>query len=58
MSDSNKEVQMAIKMEKTLREDFHRAAKAGHKPAAQLIREFMREYCAKTTTEPENQTGN
>lgn len=47
MSNESREVQMAIKMEEALRDEFHKAAKASHKPAAQLIREFMRDYCAK-----------
>lgn len=52
MSKESKEVQMAIKMEAALRDDFHKAAKASHKPAAQLIREFMRDYCAKVNPAP------
>lgn len=55
MSKSTKEVQMAIKMEEALRDDFHKAAKASHKPAAQVIREFMREYCAKAKPETADQ---
>lgn len=48
----SKEVQMAIKMEQALRDEFHKAARASHKPAAQLIREFMRDYCARAKPQP------
>ena len=59
MSKLTKEVQMAIKMEEALRDQFHKAAKANHQPAAQIIRELMREYCAKNAqkTQPATQAG-
>lgn len=41
-----KVVQMAVKMESDLRDSFHAAALAQHRPAAQLIRDFMRQYVA------------
>lgn len=40
----SKEVQMAIKMEPELRDSFHAVAKSQHRPAAQVIRDFMRRY--------------
>lgn len=40
----SKDVQMAIKMEPELRDSFHAAAKLQHRPAAQVIRDFMRQY--------------
>jgi predicted DNA-binding protein len=42
----SKEVQMAIKMEPELRDSFHAVAKLQHRPAAQVIRDFMRQYIA------------
>lgn len=40
-----KEVQMSIKMEPELHEQFMAAA-AMHRPAAQIVRELMRSYIA------------
>lgn len=40
----SKEVQMSIKMERILRDEFVAAAAATHRPAAQIIREFMQSY--------------
>lgn len=37
---------MAIKLEPELRESFIAVARSQHRPAAQLIREFMRRYIA------------
>lgn len=45
-----KEVQMSIKMELELREQFMAAAAARHRPAAQVIRDFMRLYIAENKT--------
>ncbi len=39
-----KEVQMSIKMESELREQFMAAAADHHRPAAQIIRDLMRFY--------------
>lgn len=41
-----KEVQMSIKMESELRDQFMVAAAAMHRPAAQIVRELMRAYIA------------
>jgi predicted DNA-binding protein len=38
----SKEVQMSIKMESELRDQFMAAAASAHRPAAQIIRELMR----------------
>jgi hypothetical protein len=43
-----KEVQMSIKMETQLRDEFMAMAAAHHRPAAQIIRELMRLYIAQT----------
>lgn len=42
----DREVQMAIKMDEGLRDSFHAAARSQHRPAAQVIRDFMRRYIA------------
>ena len=39
-----KEVQMSIKMERALRDEFLHAAQMSHRPAAQIVREFMRAF--------------
>ena len=41
-----KEVQMSIKMEQELRDQFMAVAAARHRPAAQIIRDLMRVYIA------------
>jgi predicted DNA-binding protein len=41
-----KEVQMSIKMEPELRQQFMAAAAGHHRPAAQVIRDLMRLYIA------------
>jgi predicted DNA-binding protein len=43
----SKEVQMSIKMEPELREQFMAAAALMHRPAAQIVRELMRSYIAR-----------
>jgi hypothetical protein len=43
-----KEVQMSIKMERDLREAFLAAAASEHRPAAQIIRELMRDFLSRT----------
>ena len=42
----SKEVQMSIKMEPELREQFMAIAATRHRPAAQIIRDLMRLYIA------------
>ena len=47
-----KEVGMRIRVEPELREEFTEACKRNHVPAAQVLREYMREFVkaqAKTT---------
>jgi len=39
-----KEVQISIKMEQELRDEFMAVAAVVHRPAAQIIRELMRSY--------------
>ena len=41
-----KEVQMSIKMEPELREQFMAAATTLHRPAAQIVRDLMRSFIA------------
>ena len=43
----SKEVQMSIKMESELREQFMAVAAVMHRPAAQIVRELMRSYIAR-----------
>lgn len=43
----HKEVQMSIKMEQELRDQFMAAAAAMHRPAAQIVRDLMRSYIAR-----------
>lgn len=45
----SKEVQMSIKLEPELRDEFAELAKAMHRPAAQIVRELMRAYIARQT---------
>ena len=45
-----KEVQMSIKMEPELRDQFMAAAADHHRPAAQIIRDLMRLYIADRET--------
>lgn len=44
----SKEKQLTIRVEETLRHDFNEAAEKRHTPAAQLLRDFMRDYVAET----------
>jgi predicted DNA-binding protein len=46
----SKEVQMSIKMEPELREQFMAVAANRHRPAAQIIRDLMRLYIADSET--------
>ncbi len=43
-----KEVQMSIKMESQLRDEFMAIATERHRPAAQIIRDLMRLYIAES----------
>jgi hypothetical protein len=43
-----KDVQMAIRVEPALRASFTQAAELNHRPAAQVLREFMRYYVEQT----------
>lgn len=45
-----KEVQMSIKMEHELRDEFMAAAASRHRPAAQVIRDLMRLYISQSET--------
>jgi len=45
-----KEVQMSIKMDPELRDQFMAAAAGRHRPAAQIIRDLMRLYIAQNET--------
>lgn len=42
-----KEVQMSIKMETELRDEFMAAAAMMHRPAAQIVRDLMRSFLAR-----------
>lgn len=44
----NKEVNMTIRIEPDLRTRFTQAAELEHRPAAQVIRDFMRTYVEKS----------
>jgi len=43
-----KDVGLRIRVQRDLREQFLEVCRAQDKPAAQVLREFMREYVAKT----------
>lgn len=45
-----KEVQMSIKMEAELRDQFMAVAATMHRPAAQIVRDLMRLYIARQET--------
>lgn len=45
-----KEVQMSIKMESELRDQFMAVASSRHRPAAQIIRDLMRLYITESET--------
>lgn len=46
----SKEVQMSIKMEPELRDQFMAVAATVHRPAAQIVRDLMRLYIARAET--------
>jgi hypothetical protein len=48
-----KNVGLRIRVERDLRDQFLEACRAQDKPAAQVIREFMREYIARNKTDPQ-----
>ncbi|MDE0279988.1 MAG: hypothetical protein OXN16_02765 [Gammaproteobacteria bacterium] len=41
---ANKDAGMRIRVEKELRDEFHHICRAQHRSAAQVLRDFMREY--------------
>ncbi|MFG0229168.1 antitoxin VbhA family protein [Achromobacter sp. 413638] len=43
-----KESTVTFRVETELRDDFHRAVETEHRPAAQVLRELMREYIVRT----------
>lgn len=51
---------MRIRVQKELREQFLEACRAKDKPAAQVLREFMREYVGENSpdTDPKTLPGN
>ncbi len=51
---ATKNAGLRIRVERTLREGFLEACRAEDKPAAQVIREFMREYVAKRQMEAQD----
>jgi hypothetical protein len=55
-----KDVGLRIRVQRELREQFLEACKAQDKPAAQVLREFMREYVEENppATEPKPRQGN
>lgn len=46
----SKEVTMTIRVESDLRSSFSEAAEQEHRPAAQVLRDFMREYVERVRT--------
>jgi len=48
---ATKNAGLRIRVERALRDEFLEACRAEDKPAAQVIREFMREYVAKRQAE-------
>jgi hypothetical protein len=53
-----KDVGLRIRIQKELREQFLAACKAQDKPAAQVLREFMREYVeSQEKTEKKEEAG-
>lgn len=43
----NEKITYTMRLDKSLRKAFEAAAKANDRPAAQLLRDFMRDYCKK-----------
>lgn len=50
----SKDAGLRIRVERTLRDEFLDACRAQDKPAAQIIREFMRSYVAQQTPVTKN----
>ena len=48
---ATKDAGLRIRIERSLREKFLEACRTEDKPAAQVLREFMREYVAKRQVE-------
>lgn len=48
---SGKDAGLRIRVEKALREEFLEACRSQDRPAAQVLREFMRRYVARHTDE-------
>ena len=48
---ATKNVGLRIRVERALRDEFLKACRAEDKPAAQVIREFMRKYVEKRRSE-------
>ena len=48
---ATKNAGLRIRIERTLRDEFLQTCRAEDKPAAQVIREFMRQYVAKRQTD-------
>jgi hypothetical protein len=53
-STMGKDVGLRIRLEKTLRDEFVAACHANDRPAAQILRDFMRSYVSQN----EQKTGN
>lgn len=53
---ATKDVGLRIRVERSLRERFVKACQADDKPAAQVIREFMRDYVAQNSQNPSAKT--
>ena len=51
-----KDAGLRIRLQRELRESFLKACLAEDKPAAQVIREFMREYVSKANEKSETDT--
>ena len=52
-----KDVGLHIRVERELRDDFLEACRVQDKPAAQVIREFMKRYIAKAKTNAHDSAG-
>lgn len=50
MTVKTKDAGLRLRVEKELREEFVEVCRAGGKPAAQVLREFMRDYVSKERT--------
>jgi predicted transcriptional regulator len=50
------EVQMSIKLDRELRDEFTHVAAAMHRPASQVVRELMRNFVERNAEEPNDET--